>query len=179
MEIVGGNTSGSTAFVNSALRPTSPNPTGNMHLVTTQSRFGGSCGDLTNDAIFFNPQDCEIGTQDFTMEGGIYPTSVGTTAARIFGHFDGTDGTSRFLVATSQGDGSVLSLYVDGALDYSNNSRPSFFGTNPYQLWIGSDRNDVEFMPGYLDEVRITNGLARYVASFTPPIAPLPGVNRN
>jgi hypothetical protein len=70
-------------------------------------------------------------------------------------------------------NGSQLRMYVDGALDTVVNG--SSFGSNPYQLFIGSDRADVEFMNGYIDEVRITNGVARYTGNTCPvPTGPFP-----
>lgn len=40
------------------------------------------------------------------------------------------------------------------------------------QIGVGSNINNSEPMTGYIDEVRITKGLARYNANFTPPTAP-------
>jgi hypothetical protein len=46
------------------------------------------------------------------------------------------------------------------------------FGTTD-QLFIGQySRDRVElYLSGYLDEMRITKGVSRYMANFTPPIS--------
>ena len=67
-----------------------------------------------------------------------------------------------------------VKLYVNGAL-YATSSvavTDNFNQTDP--LRIGIDRAGTAFFPGYTDEVRITKGIARYTAAFTPPTAPFP-----
>jgi len=39
----------------------------------------------------------------------------------------------------------------------------------------GSSANDTGYFPGYIQDFRITKGLARYTANFTPPTEPLKG----
>ena len=63
-------------------------------------------------------------------------------------------------------DGSRIAMYVDGVLDTTISG--GVFGVNSYPVWIGADRGDVEFMNGYIDEVRVTNGVARYSGSTMP-----------
>ena len=73
--------------------------------------------------------------------------------------------------------GTAWKFFVDGAqvgtwTNGSNlgTSQPLLIGTardNP-----GSDRN----FPGYIDDLRITKGVARYTANFTPPTAPFPDI---
>lgn len=72
-------------------------------------------------------------------------------------------------------EGNTWRLFVNGALEGStvwtgvpDNGISNHFiagGAN----YIGND-----FAHGYLDEVRITKGIARYTAAFTPPTAPFP-----
>lgn len=76
-------------------------------------------------------------------------------------------------------DGSTIRLYLDGAQVASasigsntvnNSSRPVCLGTVMHNT--GRESAGYDFN-GYIDEVRITNGLARYTGagSFTPPAA--------
>lgn len=68
--------------------------------------------------------------------------------------------------------GTTLTLYVNGTsdgsatltTDYNNTVRPFFVGQVPELL---SARN----WNGYIDDLRITKGVARYTAAFTPPTA--------
>ena len=67
-----------------------------------------------------------------------------------------------------------VKAYVNGAL-YATSAvavTDNFNQTEP--LRIGINRASTEFFPGYTDEVRITKGIARYTAAFTPPTAPFP-----
>ena len=38
---------------------------------------------------------------------------------------------------------------------------------------IGNKDNSIEFYTGYIDDLRITKGFARYTSAFTPPAAAL------
>jgi hypothetical protein len=65
--------------------------------------------------------------------------------------------------------GSTLTLYHNGEWQGSVNNVPSGWGSSAkvssITLWDG------EFFNGYIDELRITKGLARYTANFTPSSA--------
>ena len=43
------------------------------------------------------------------------------------------------------------------------------------KLWIGAKYDGSEYFTGYQSDIRITKGLARYTANFTPPTAALKG----
>lgn len=74
----------------------------------------------------------------------------------------------------------VIAIYLDGVkssstLSFSTTLTPSS-GATPH---IGAvDPEDaaprVQYWPGYIDEVRVTVGVARYTADFTPPSAAFP-----
>ena len=71
-------------------------------------------------------------------------------------------------------NGSSFNLYIDG-VSRASASNSSAFGVNLNALTIGDDQT---FGPrgynGYIDELRITKGVARYTANFTAPTAPFP-----
>jgi len=66
--------------------------------------------------------------------------------------------------------GSVLRLFLDGNLEasYTMSVAPSAQRNNPQGFQIGAEWTYLRF-DGYVDDVRITKGVARYTASFTPP----------
>lgn len=73
--------------------------------------------------------------------------------------------------------GAVLSFYRDGTLDNSGAISSNF--TNDYCV-LGAAHDLVAdprlHFNGYMDEIRVTKGYARYTGSFTPPVAAFPDV---
>lgn len=78
-------------------------------------------------------------------------------------------------VAATRDGGGVWRLFRDGVIVASatesaalaTNTEPVTVGRAPYN--IGNT-----YTVGFYDEMRITKGVARYTANFTPPIAPFP-----
>lgn len=68
-------------------------------------------------------------------------------------------------------DGSVMRLFLDGVLDgtFTLTTTPVTIAGEPLRIGFG-DASPV----GHVDEIRITKGVARYTANFTPPTAPFP-----
>ena len=61
--------------------------------------------------------------------------------------------------------GSTTKLYLNGIEELSFTDSASY-GTA--KLWLGGRGGDT-YVEGYMDDVRITKGLARYTSAFTPP----------
>jgi hypothetical protein len=68
--------------------------------------------------------------------------------------------------------GSTFTIWLDGVSVATGTLAGALFATtNPFSL--GALSSIAEFsLNGYLDEVRLTKGVARYTAAFTPPAAP-------
>jgi hypothetical protein len=157
--------------------------------------FNGSTDYLiatANQNIVFNG--------DFTIECWAYPNSVSGNRRLLNSGYGGTTqywilynsgGTLQFFYTSSSGitsstnltanvwqhiavvrSGTTLTMYVNG----TSTASATVSGTigNPAgQLSVGAQAGG-DYFNGYLDDVRITNGYARYTANFTPPTSALP-----
>lgn len=176
---------------------------GNAQISTTQSKFGGSSMyfDGSGDGLFMqNSQLLTFGTSDFTIEFWIYRvgnstlqgvfderTAVATEARPTIYITTGnsisyyTQGADRITYSLSQNtwvhiavvkSSSVTSMYVNGIsvgtyADTNNYLSPSNGAKIGYLV-------DGYSLNGYINDFRITNGVARYRYNFTPPAAPFP-----
>lgn len=65
-----------------------------------------------------------------------------------------------------------MRMFVDGVQDYSASVANDFGTSRP--LWIASQfGGSLAQLNGYIDDLRITKGVARYTANFTPPTSQL------
>ena len=71
-------------------------------------------------------------------------------------------------------NGSTFTCYIDGTSRGSGTWAGSITNING-DIRIGMDQNYIRYFEGYLSDLRITKGLARYTANFTPPTAALQG----
>jgi hypothetical protein len=169
---------------------------GNAQISTTQSKFGGSSMyfDGTGDYLISpNNVNLQFGTGDFTIEGWIYLTTLGSERS-IFAKGTSNTGwafnlnsanklmwlstTSAYVAATAISantwyhvaatrENGTLRLFLNGSLDLTQASLTTDYNqTN--NLQIGLSRDGSWPWVGYLDDLRITKGLARYTSSFTP-----------
>ena len=68
--------------------------------------------------------------------------------------------------------GATLTIYRDGVSIASGANSATVGAAVP--TYIGGEPFDPLYSTGYIDELRITNGYARYTANFTPPTAAFP-----
>ena len=75
----------------------------------------------------------------------------------------------------------TFKLFVNGALDVTitgQTGQIADYGQGTYKAIIGqwyTTGTAITDIHGYLSDFRISNGLARYTAAFTPPTAALQG----
>jgi|688.fasta_scaffold49046_2 hypothetical protein len=69
--------------------------------------------------------------------------------------------------------GSTWYVFINGVLSYSQTLAGTLVQSQN-TAYIGADIPDSKYLNGYIDDLRITKGLARYTANFTPPQGPLP-----
>jgi hypothetical protein len=145
-----------------------------------------------------------FGSGDFTVEMWVNPVALSGTISFLIGMRPATtNGAYPVLYATTSGtfwyvssadriSGAVLStnIWTHVAVCRSGTSTKMFFNgvqtgstysdSTSYlmsRLYIGaSDYNSgsSEYLNGYIDDLRITKGVARYVGNFTPPVARMP-----
>lgn len=174
---------------------------GNAQIDTTTKKYGtGSMEfDGTGDWLLgqFTP-NFVWGTEDFTVEAWVYPTSLSPGADRNIVDFrDGDDNTSfrtgingtnvpyvantggilngsftfstniwyHFAVTRASG---TLTIWINGSSVGSNTTTTNFTGKG---LIIGASAASGSRGPffGFIDDLRITKGVARYTTTFTPP----------
>ena len=177
---------------------------GDAKLSTAISKFGGSSMsfDGTGDYItMLNNPRLNPRTANFTIEAWVYLTSLGTTKS-IISTFTGSGsywdwqiksnnclelsrdlgaviitGTTALTantwihVAVSR-SGTSVKQFINGVLDASNISSGDLYSTN--NTAIGSTVNNQNNFAGYIDDLRLTNGYARYTTTFTPPTSAFP-----
>lgn len=191
-------TDGSTTFTDSSSNAITVTGYGNAQISTAQSKFGGASayfdgsGDYLLSASSLAP--LQMGTGDFTVEAFIRPTSSVAGYRGLIGLETGDNQTLYILsgqlvwyssgtaagtiavdtwyhVATSR-QGTNLRTFIDGVLVHTSfNNNNLTFG----RARVGSNGTSTgEFFQGWMDELRITKGIARYTANFTPPTAAFP-----
>lgn len=191
---------GSNAFVDSSLSQKTVSAAGDAAISTAKSKWGGASLLLDGSGDYLSVQghdDFVFGTGDFTVELWINTTTTDekvlvdqytstnswqfsikngnlswySNGYALAGSIPVNTGAWRHIAAT-RGAG-TLRFFVDGALDGT-----AALGTNyttKLALGIGAQvasRNAGYDLPGNIDDLRITKGVCRYTANFTPPTAP-------
>jgi hypothetical protein len=188
----------STTFVDVKGKTLTAN--GNAQIDTAQFKYGSSSGlfDGTGDYVdSAASSDYTFGTGDFTIECFAMFANIGATNKFLWGHHSGwgvytnTDdifvfnGTSNALlvnnviaastwhhIAFTRQSG-VMRLYLDGAQIGSNTPNSQNFNTTNFR--VGAQTSGSGGMNGWIDELRVTKGVARYTgATYTVPTGPFP-----
>jgi Concanavalin A-like lectin/glucanases superfamily len=70
--------------------------------------------------------------------------------------------------------GSTVKMFINGTLSGTHTISGALTGATTNPFCMGGKDIDIYKFAGYLDEIRITNGIARYTENFTPPAAEFP-----
>ena len=200
----GDGANGSTTITDSSGSPKTVTAVDNAQISTAQSKFGGSSilFDGTGDRLTTPSNNAfAFGTGDFTVEAWAYEIARLTypTIIEIGSHLAATgiifltnNGgnlagiySGSFFAMTATGSlaawnhyawvrsGNSIQTFVNGvgggAASFTNNL------TNATSITIGGIGGGYD-LNGYIDDLRITKGVARYTSNFTPPTAPFPDI---
>jgi len=194
-------TNGSTTFTDSSTTGHTITANGNVQISTAQSKFGGASGLFDGSGDYLRTaalSSLAPGTGAFTIEfwvrwadrtgaqtpfsfAGIFDITknAGHTFAtgNIMTTASSLTSTTAFVnnqwyhVAVSRGTGAAR-LYVDGVEESSVSGTNLNLSTT--NVWIGRRVTTNYYLNGYIDDLRLTIGVDRYTANFTPPTAQLP-----
>ena len=153
-------------------------------LIPADSNFQFGTQDFTFECWIYGGQQADVITiLDMRPQGqsGAYPTLYFTPTDNVLHFLAGNDGVIEATVsifdsawhhiAVSRNENSAK-LFVDGLqvgstiVDnniYSSGANITIMGTSYHNPPLGNN------FVGYIDDVRITKGVARYTANFTPP----------
>jgi hypothetical protein len=152
-----------------------------------------------------NSVDIQLGTGNFTIEFWVYLASGDTGSARglvakggastgwlvsldssqkvVFTYTTSTITSSgaittnawNHIAVVRSGTGSnQTKIYISGTNDGTGTVSTNFNQTEV--MYIGANRAAGDPMKGFIDDLRITKGIARYTANFTPPSAAFPNL---
>jgi len=192
----------STTFTDSSENSKTLTANGNAQISTAQSKFGGASGlfDGSGDEVSFANSSDFAFSGDFTIEAFVYIVVSDTTDRNIYitanngGLSFGLNGkklqvgannvaydvktsadiaTSQWVHVAASRSGTTLRLFVNGTQDGSATITRTYTSSGSHYIGSGGSLN---YFNGYIDELRITKGVARYTANFTPPAYPYSNV---
>jgi len=162
---------------------------GDYLLIPNSAAFGFGTGDFTVE-LWINPNASGSQVYARLLQCGDYPNGwqlvrgpigggtsnpisvwvdfLGGSALRLGG---GTIQNNQWShVAMTRANGTVR-IFVNGVIAASGTSSSDL---GQHSVIIGSSSSGSEAINAYMNEIRITKGVARYTANFTPPTAPFP-----
>jgi hypothetical protein len=191
---------GSTTFTDLSSSGRAVTVNGNAQISTTRSKWGGSSGyfDGTGDYLDVTVSG-GFGTGAFCVEMWIYPETSNRTLFNSRANGTSGDGFDVISGARMSTNGAVIipsdSLIVENAWNHVAFFRTAAGDcyravggilTGPFSFgadWTGGAFNllgnphaggNAGYFNGYVNDLRITVGVARYTADFTPPTGPFP-----
>jgi hypothetical protein len=188
-------TNGSTTFTDSSNNGLTVTANGNAQISTAQYKFGGASGAFDGVGDYLTVTIPAIGTSDVTIECWFYCTTTSVNVQRLFagiGLYVGIKPSTNYLVFNYNSADRILSsspivfnTWNHVAVNREGSTSRFFLNgvllgtvadTNSYtgDLVIGGYAPLGEFLFGYIDDFRVTQGVARYTSNFTPPTAAFP-----
>ena len=145
----------------------------------------------------------QLAAGDFTIEGWVYLNAIGVaygivskgaaatgwsvnitsgnklqfsyTAANLTGATSLAASTWYYFTVVRSGSATGnLKVYLDGLLDATSGTAVTDSFTQTTSLYVGASRTGTTALNGYIDDLRVTKGVARYNVGFPTPTQPLP-----
>ena len=189
------------AFYDLSNNGNSMTSTGTTAVTTQVKKFGSESASYTATAYqtVADAVNLQLGTGDYTIEAWVYRNAAGvlhslickgaaatgwllqvnssnqlvfTVTSTAILTSTTTIAATTWTFVTVTRSGTSTRLFVGGNLEATATDSTNFNQTNA--LLVGSDRSNANGLNGYLDDIRITKGVARYTATFTPPTATFP-----
>jgi hypothetical protein len=175
--------------------------TGTTAVTTQIKKYGTESASYTATAYqtVSDVTNLQLGTGDYTIEMWVYRNAAGVlhslackgasstgwllqvnTSNQLVFTVSRTDiltstttiGATIWAFVTVTRSGTITRLFVNGNLEATATDSTNFNQTDA--LKIGADRSNLNSLNGYLDDIRITKGVARYTSSFTAPTQTFP-----
>ena len=155
-------------------------PDGSSRITTPGTSSMNATGDFTMEVWIYNSSSTDYPT---ILENGASSNSLAlylaSTASNQILRMWNNGSATNFSTTLPQNQwyhfalvrsGSTVKLYVNGTADSTTRSDSNSYAFGSDTLHIGGhpSRTDYGFQ-GYLDDFRLTIGLARYTSNFTPP----------
>ena len=189
------------AFYDLSNNGNSMTSTGTTAVTTQVKKYGAESASYTATAYqtVVDAVNLQLGTGDYTIEAWVYRNAAGvlhslickgaaatgwllqvnssnqlvfTVTSTAILTSTTTIAATTWTFVTVTRSGTSTRLFVSGNLEATATDSTNFNQTNA--LLVGADRSNANGLNGYLDDIRITKGVARYTANFTPPTATFP-----
>jgi hypothetical protein len=103
------------------------------------------------------------GAIEFYYDNGLsFLSDAGLVAANTWAHF-----------AVTRNASGVLNIFVNGVKQTNTATKVTNMGATT-DVYVGARRAGASPFKGHIDDLRVTKGVARYTANFTPPVAAHP-----
>lgn len=174
---------------------------GNAQIDTTTKKFGTGALEFDGNGDYLTTpsnQWVSWGTGDFTIEAWIYWDSLSSESAIMWGSGVGwtfyiypanklqwgttspqtpanllqgstTLSTGQWYHIAVTRASNTITLWVNGQSDGTVTDSANYSAAGSLQVGVSHSGN---YFDGFIDDLRITKGLARYTSTFTPPTAP-------
>jgi hypothetical protein len=191
---------GSTTFTDSSPNAIVVTAAGNAQISTTQSKYGGASAYFDGSTAYLTQSSnlTQFGTADFTVEFWMrYSSATGyrhvigsalTAAGLAFGTNNYSGSVKMYATTLTIGyagssvlsadtwyhmsfvrQSGVIKFYLNGNLDGTHAVATNFTETGGA---VGANTSGAYKFNGFIDELKITKGVARYTSAFTSPPIP-------